>query len=142
MAGKTINNPGGAFGYSDLATLGYQQTAPMRSSAAIVGPACVSIGTGGLIATAATDGTASLVVGIAVDSIASSKDGLVVVTGMAENVPCAGAVAAGDLLKRSVTTAGYVSATATPAVGEVVGVAINASSSNTVDVWVRPSALS
>lgn len=142
MAGKTVVNPGGAFGYSDLATLGYQSTAPMRTSAAVTGPAVVAIGTGGAIATAATDGTASLVVGIAVDSIASGKDGQVVVQGLAENVPCAGAVAAGDLLKRSVTTAGYVSATATPTAGEVVGVAINASSSNTVDVWVRPSALS
>lgn len=142
MAGKSVTNPGGAFGYTDLATLGYQQTAPMRTSAAVVGPACVSIGTAGAIATSATDGTASLVVGIAVDSIASGKDGQVVVNGLAENVPAAGAVAAGDLLKRSVTTAGYVSATATPVAGEVVGVAINASSSNTVDVWVRPSALS
>lgn len=142
MAGKTIVNPGGAFGYTDLATLGYQQTAPMRTSAAIVGPAVVAIGTDGTIATAATNGTASLAIGIAVDSIASGKDGQVVVSGMAENVPAAGAVAAGDLLKRSATTAGYVSATATPVAGEVIGTAINASSANTVDVWVRPSALS
>lgn len=142
MGAKTITNPGGAFGYSDLATTGYQTTAPVRASAAITGPAVVAIGTGGTVATAATDGTASLAVGIVVDSIASGKDGQMVVTGLAENVPCAGAVAAGDLLKRSVTTAGYVSATATPTAGEVIGVAINASSSNTVDVWVRPSALS
>lgn len=142
MAGKTIGNPGGAFGYTDLQTQLYSTTAPFRSSAAITGPAVVAIGTAGTIATAATDGTPSLAIGIAQDSIASGKDGVVVVNGIAENVPCNGAVAAGDLLKRSVTTAGYVAATATPAAGEVIGVAINASSSNTVDVWVRPSALS
>jgi len=41
--------------------------------------------------------------------------------------------------RRKSSTAGYVAATATPAVGEVVGVAINASSNNTVDVWVLPA---
>lgn len=138
MAGKVITNPGGAHGYTDLDTQLYSQTAPFRASAAITAKRVVAIGTGGTIAIAATDGTASLTIGIAQSAIASGADGLVVIGGIAEDVPATGAVAAGDLLKRSTTTAGSVSATATPAAGEVVGTAINASSSNVVDVWVTP----
>lgn len=138
MASKTITNPGGAFGYTDLDTQLYSTTAPFRTSAAVTAKRVVSIGTAGTIAISATNGTASLCVGIAQSAIASGADGLVVVHGIAEDVPCDGTVAAGDLLKRSVTTAGSVAATATPAAGEVVGTAINASASNTVDVWVTP----
>lgn len=131
-----IVNTVNAYGYSDLQTGVWSLQAPFKTSAAVTGPAVVSINTAGLVATAATDGTASLTVGIAPASIASGSVGRVIVLGLAEDVPCAGAVAAGDLLKRSVTTAGKVSATATPAAGEVIGVAINASASNVVDVWV------
>lgn len=134
----TITNPGGAFGYTDLETKNYSHAVPFRSSAAISAKRVVSVGTDGTVATTATDGTASLTVGIAKSAIASGADGLVIIHGMAEDVPATGTVAAGDLLKRSATTAGSVSATATPAAGEVVGVAINASSSNVVDVWVTP----
>lgn len=128
-----------SYGYSDLQTTVWRNEVPFKTSAAVTGPAVVSIGTSGLVATAATDGTASLQIGIAVDSIASGAVGGVVIEGIAENVPCDGAVAAGDRLKRSVTTAGRLAATATPAAGEVIAVAINASSSNTVDVWVCKS---
>lgn len=138
MAGKVITNPGGAFGYTDLQTKLYSQTAPFVTSAAITGPAVVAIGTDGSIATAPTNGVAALTVGIAKDSIASGQAGLAVIHGVCSAVPCDGAVAAGDLLKRSATTAGRVATTATPAAGEVVGVAINASASNVVDVWVVP----
>lgn len=117
----------------------FSQTAQFVTSAAVTAKRVVAIGTAGLVAIAATNGTASLTVGIAQSAIASGQAGLVVTQGIAEDVPCDGTVAAGDLLKRSVTTAGSVSATATPAAGEVIGVAINASSSNTVDVWVTPS---
>jgi len=88
------------------------------------------------IASAATNGTASLAVGVAIKDAAANGRAKVVVYGIAENVPAAGAVAAGDILKRSATTAGYVSATASPAAGEAIGIAINASSSNAVDMWV------
>jgi hypothetical protein len=139
MGEKQITNPAGAFGQTDLESTLFSIGAPFKASAAIVGPACVAIGTDGQVATAATNGTAHLAIGIAQRSIASGKAGNVVVLGICENVPAAGAVAAADLLKRSATTAGYVSATATPAAGEVIGIAINASASNTVDVWVCPS---
>lgn len=136
MSGKLIENPSGAFGYTDLRTQLWAQEAAFKASAAISARRVVAIGTNGQIATAATDSTASLAVGIAQDAIASGATGMVIVQGIAEDVPCDGTVAAGNLLKRSATTAGSVAATATPAAGEVIGVAINASSSNTVDVWV------
>ncbi len=132
----TIENPADAFGYTDLATKLVSLEAPFKADAAVTAKSVVAIGTDGNVATADTNGTASLAIGVASNAISSGKVGNVIVYGVAENVPCAGAVAAGDLLKRSATTAGYVSATATPAVGEVIGVAINASASNTVDVWV------
>lgn len=140
MGSKTITNPTGAFGYTDLMTEALSVAAPFQASAAITGPAVVAIGTAGnTVATAATNGTAALAIGIAVDSIASGQVGNVVVFGMAENVPADGAIAAGALLKPSATTAGRVAATATPAAGEVVGVAINASAGGVVDVWVTGS---
>lgn len=142
MAEKTIGNPLNAFGYTDLQTTLWYQAAEFKTSAAVTAKAVVAIGTTGLVAIAATNGTASLAIGVAVNAIASGASGEVCVFGIAEDVPANGAVAAGDLLKRSATTAGSVAATATPAAGEVIGVAINASASNVVDVWVRPGALS
>lgn len=141
MGTPTIVNPNGAFGYTDLQTKVGSLQMEFKTSAAVTAIQCVSIGTAGTIAESATNGTASLVIGIAPEAIASGDTGNVIVFGLAENVPCDGAVAAGDLLKRSATTSGSVAATATPAAGEVLGVAINASSSNTVDVWVCKSAV-
>lgn len=137
--GKTINNPNGAFGYTDLATKGFQLTGNFKASAAITGPAVVAIDSALEIATAATDGTAALTIGIAQNSIAADDTAPVVLLGVAENVPVDGATTAGVLLKRSATTAGRLAATATPAAGEVVAVSLAASSSNTTDVWVFPA---
>lgn len=137
MPDPQISNPLGAFGSTDLQTLLWALQAPFKASAAIADKRVVAIGTDGQVATAATNGTASLAIGVAQDAIASGAAGLVIVMGIAEDVPAAGGVAAGDLLKRSVTTSGFVSTTATPAAGEVLGVAINASASNVVDVWVQ-----
>ncbi len=139
MPDRTITNPAGAFGYTDLQTKLFSIEAPVLASAAVAAKRVVAFGTDGSVATAATDSTASLALGITNDAIALGETGGAVVFGIAENVPCAGAVAAGDILKRSVTTAGYVSATATPAAGEVIGVALAASASSTVDVWVVPA---
>jgi len=136
MSGKLIENPQGAFGYTDLRSQLWAEEVSFKASAAITARRVLAIGTTGLVAIIATDGTASLAVGIAQSAIASASTGMVIVQGIAEDVPATGAVAQGDLLKRSVTTAGSVSATATPVAGEVIGVAINASASNVVDVWV------
>lgn len=138
MAGnREINNPHGFGGDTSLAAKLPQVEAEFVASAAVTANRVVAIGTTGQVAVAATDGDATLVVGFAKKG-ATAAGGLVKVLtgGLAENVPCNGAVAAGDIVKRSVTTAGYVAATATPAVGERLGVAINASAGNTVDVWL------
>lgn len=142
MAEGAIHTAQGQFGYSDLRTALWAQEAQFQATAAIVARNVVAINTLGQVATAATNGTASLAIGISQDAATTSGDCTVIVLGIAENVSCNGAVAAGDLLKRSTTTAGYVATTNTPTAGEVIGVAINASVSNTVDVWVGRQALS
>jgi hypothetical protein len=134
--GKTVNNPNGAYGYTDLETKGFQLTGNFKASAAITGPAVVSMASNLTVATAATDATASLCLAIVQGSAAADDTVPCVVLGVVENVPVDGATAAGALLKRSVTTAGRLAATATPAAGEVVAVSLAASSSNTTDVWV------
>lgn len=139
MPEQQISNPNGAFGVTALRSKVWSQNAPFKTSAAVVAKRLVAIGTTGLVATAATDGTPSLVVGAANDAIASGNTGLVVVEGMAEDMPADGTITAGLLLKRSVNTAGYVQATATPVAGEVIGFAVNASASNVVDVWISKS---
>src|SRR5438105_4632966 len=105
MADKTITNPSGAYGVTDLQQKSWALFAEMNASAAITAKRVVAIDTTGKVAIAATNGTASLVVGIARDAIASGSNGVVVVAGIASAVPATGTVAAGDLVKRSVTTA-------------------------------------
>lgn len=135
MADKTITNPAGAFGYTDLRTTLFSVAGQFKASADVAAGAVVSIGTDGSVATALTDAP-SLAIGIAPAAISSGKTGLVVTYGIAENVPCNGATAAGAVVKASATTAGRVAATATPGVGEAIGISIAASASNTCDVWV------
>lgn len=133
---RLIPNSLGAAGDTSLESKLWNSVWSCKTSAAVTAKRVVSIGTDGRVATSATNGTASLCIGIATRGAASGSVALVVHAGMCENVAADGAIAAGDLLKRSTNTAGYVMATATPAAGEVVGVAINASASDVVDVWV------
>lgn len=136
MSDRAINNPLGVAGL----TADFPQSAsPYGTSAAVTAKRVVSVGTNGLVAVAATNGTASLQIGIARDAIASGAAGLIVERGIVTGCGADGAIAAGDRLKRSATTAGFVAATATPAAGEVIAVAINASASNVVDVYVSKS---
>lgn len=142
MAGPQLGHAG-AYGYTDLQTKNAPVVEGMQASAAIAAPRVVVNGTDSRVATAATDSTPSLIAGINIKAVsAAGAEAHVVTLGLAENVPATGTIAAGDLLIRSVTTAGSVSASATPTTGAVLGRAINASASNTVDVWVSPSALS
>ena len=131
-----IVNPGGAFGYTDVQDINWQLVAPMKASADIAVNNVVAIGTAGAVAAAATDGTASLVVGMARDAISSGKTGLVVVMGVVDGLVAQGTIAAGDILKRSATTTGAVAATATPAAGEAIGVAMAASGGGVVKAWI------
>jgi hypothetical protein len=135
-----VFDPSGAYGYTDLETQIWSRKVPLLAGGTVTAKSVCAMGTAGAVTVAATDGTASLCVGIAAAAITSGSVGLVIVQGMAEDVPVNGAVAAGDVLKRSATTAGRVAATATPATGEALGVAINASASNVCDVWVSKGA--
>jgi hypothetical protein len=132
----SIKNVGNVFGQTDLQTGLPGFMGEFKTSAAVAAKAVVAIGTDGTVATIATDGAPALQLGVALKAAASGKAVPVQLLGIAEDIPCDGAVTAGALLMRSGTTAGRVMATATPAVGQVIGVAINASASNVVDVWV------
>lgn len=136
MPAPLISNAMGAAGDSSYQHKIPQLSAGIKTSAAVSAKRVVSIGTTGLVATSATDGTPSLCVGVSDRAAASGSVVNVVTCGPIDDVPCSGTVSAGDLLKRNTTTAGWVQATATPVAGEVIGFAINASASNVVDVWV------
>ena len=131
-----IKNPQGQGGYTDLQTKMPGRADPFVAGGTITKGRCVSLSTTGTVTQTATDGTASLVVGIALDSAVSGDSMMVATFGIAENVGAQGTISAGDIVIRSATSAGYVAASATPAAGEPIGVAFNASSGGTVDVWV------
>ncbi len=138
---SVITNSNGAFGYTDLKTKLWHNDTPMLASAAVTAGLVVALGTQGKVAVAATNGTASLVVGVCAGGAASGTTALVTTHGYASGL-AEGTIAAGDILKRSATTTGAVAATATPAAGEAIGVAINASSGGRVDMWLKGIALS
>lgn len=132
----SIINAGGAFGYTDLQTTVFSIPAQFKASAAVTAARVVAIGTDGTVSTALTDAPAKAI-GVARTAASTTNDTcLVTVFGIAPGVGANGAIAAGAIVKASATTAGYVAATATPAVGEAIGIAIAASASNVVDVWV------
>jgi len=127
MADKQINNPAGAFPVG-TATLGqelWQEGAPSQASTNVSAGFVVAINTLGQVAHAATNNTASLCLGVALNAITALNTGL---------------INAGDIVKRSTNTAGYVATTATPGVGESLAVAIAGSASGRVDLWVSKGA--
>lgn len=135
-----IQNPLGAGGYTASKDLFPPHTENREVSAAVTALYVVAEGTNGKVAVAATNGTASLAFGVAMEAGSASGDTIRVATmGTVANVPAAGAIAAGDVVKRSATTAGYVSATATPGVGEALGYALAASASNVVTIRICKS---
>jgi hypothetical protein len=134
----SLSNPVGAHGYTDLQTRLWKEEALFETSAAVTARSVVAIGTDGRVATAATNGDATSVVGIARrGTTAAGKTTGVVVKGIAEDVLAQGAIAAGALVIRSATSAGHVASSATPAAGTAIGVAISAASGGTVDIWVK-----
>ena len=139
MADKVLNNPAGAFGYTAAKDKLYQQIAPFKAESAITGPAVVALNTSGNVATAATNGTAQLCVGICINSPAAGEIAQVVIAGIVDSVPVAGTISAGQILIRSITTAGRVNSSATAALGEPLGVAMadGSAANGTVSVWVK-----
>lgn len=136
-----IVNPGGAFGYTDTQDTNWQLLVPMKASADIAANNVVSMGTDGTVAPSGTAGTPHLVVGMAVAAISSGKTGLVAVMGIVDGLVAEGAIAAAAILKRSATTIGAVAATATPAAGEVFGIALAASAGGVVKAWISKAAV-
>jgi hypothetical protein len=135
MPSTQITNPRGAFGQT---TTGYARTVDsFKTTAAVVAKRVVAVGTTGqTVATAATNGTASLAIGVALDAAASGDTVLVATQGVVTGVPVDGATAAGTTLIRSGTTAGSLAASATPALGEAFAISLVASASNTTTVWI------
>lgn len=133
-----ISNPKGLGGYTDLATITVPITRNFIAAGTITALQAVFLGTNLRIVSAATDSTATKVIGIATKSGVSGDIIPVVVWGPVESVPISGDATAGAPLKRSVTTSGRVASTATPAVGEYLGFAVAAASAanGTVTVFV------
>lgn len=137
MTTGKIHNPNGAFGLPTKDSF-FREIVEFKTSAAVTAKKAAFLGTDGTVRNAVSGDTASLVIGIFEGSAASGDIAQVVVKGMVEDVPVDGTVSAGSILKRSGTTDGYCAASASPAAGERLAVARNASVSNVADVWVNP----
>ena len=131
-----IGNPSGAFGVTDLQQKIPPQTMEFSASAAILEGAPVSISSTGTVATTATNGVA--IVGVAYNAASASGKTLQVVTTGPASVLAGGATTLGTPVIRSATTAGYVTSSATPVTGTVVGFALGASADNRSWIWVLP----
>lgn len=131
-----ISNPSGAFGNSTLAQKLVPQTMEFVASAAISKGAPVSISSTGTVATCATDGVA--VIGVAYEAASAANKTIRVVTTGYASVLAGGATTLGTPVIRSATTAGYITSSATPVTGTVVGFALGASASGRSDIWVLP----
>lgn len=138
MPDRAVVNANGAFGLSSLGATLPTDSNSYDTSANVSAGRVVSLGTTGTVAHSATDGTASLCLGVTQAAATSGNTVLVVQRGYASAL-AQGTIAAGDVLKRSTTTSGAVQATATPGVGEAIGVAIAASSGGNVDMFVAKS---
>lgn len=140
MADKTIANPQGAFGVSDLEQNGWCNAPSFKAGGVITAKNVVVFSTDGLSVTAATTGsTASLQAGVALDSGVTNDTIRVAVHGVVKGCVAEGTISASGILKRSGTTAAALAATASPAAGEAIAVALAASSGGLVDVWVCKS---
>lgn len=126
------SNPGQVYGYDRGV-----DTSQYIAAADINGPVLVSIDANGKVATTATNGAPRLVVGVCLNSPRAGEVASVAKIGqVVKDVPSTGTVNAGDFLTRSSTTAGSVAASATPSVGDVVGVAVTGATNNKVTVYV------
>lgn len=132
---NVIANPQGAFGVSDIDQKAPPVTRPMKAGAAIAKGVPVSISSTATVATTATDGTA--IIGVSYTA-AASGDSVQIITNGPALMSAGGATTLGTPVIRSATTAGYITSSATPVTGTVVGFALGASSSNQTWVWVMP----
>lgn len=136
MGSKQITNPGLAYGQTDLTLNGYQEATEFIAGGTITTKTPVSITSTGTVIATATDGVA--VIGVALNSATSGQVVNVCMKGLVAGMSAGSAMANGTQVIRSATTAGYLTSSATPVVGTVVGFALGASASNLVTVWVAP----
>lgn len=129
-----------AWGKNDLQTQLPSFVNEYQSGGAITLGSIVAIATDGtgVVTQAATGTTASLCIGIAIDAAPAAGRIVRVVTHGYARARVTGTPTAGAVLKRSGTTAAVLEATATPALGEALAVAIGAASSGMIDAWVQP----
>lgn len=137
MTTQQIANPQGFGGITDLQAKGNIIGAgDFKAEGTITTKTPVSItSTGGIIATA-TDGVA--VIGVALEAAVSGDNTSVICLGGPVSMLAGGATTLGTPVIRSATTAGYVTSSAAPVTGTVVGFALGASSSSRSWVWVQP----
>lgn len=93
---------------------------------------------GTTVTLAATNAPPIAVIGVTYEAIPNGKVGQVLLEGKMVSMPATGAIAQYALVKRSTGTAGFVEdATANPALGEVIGHALQAAAGGFVDVWIN-----
>lgn len=137
MSSKQIDNPSGAFGVTSPDEKLGQTTAEFVAAGAIAAKApVVAAATVGYVAQCATDSAG--VIGVALNAIDTGDTGQIILMGGAASVPAGGATTLGTPVIRSAATSGYVTSSATPAVGTKVGIALGASSGGVSTVWVLP----
>lgn len=140
MSGSKIIHPStGAFGNSGVASKTPRIQNGYKASAAISGPKIVFLSADGTVATMASGSAAITALGVCINSPAAGEIAQVVESGIVQSVPVDGTCNANSVVIRSGTTNGSVTASATPAVGEVLGYAMAASASNTITMRVVKS---
>lgn len=132
---NVVNNPQGAFGYTNIQSNNPPVTRAMKAGAAIAANVPVSVTSTGTVISTATDGVA--IIGVSYNAAASGDNVLVITTGPAL-VLAGGATTLGTPVIRSATTAGYITSSAAPVNGTSVGFALGASASGSSWVWVLP----
>lgn len=130
-----ITNPLGAYGQTATSP---RTVYTFKAAGAISALNTVYASTETVIKMTSTRSTDSqmLTVGVALNAATTGQAVQVAVGGIVKAVPVDGTVGAGDILHASGTTDGSLAATATPALGEGIGVALAASASNVATVWI------
>lgn len=143
--GAWLNNPKGAYGFTDLQTVVGNFSIPMKAAAAVTAKSAVQWATtatsSGQIVTALTNGTLAAVIGVALEDIAAGGVGNVAIMGAVDNVYLNGSCdTLFTPLKRSATTAGRLASTTTGSAYEVIGYALSTTTATTasIAVWLYP----
>lgn len=134
MPATSITNPRGAYSQAPTTTRSVEAyktaTAVGRRKAVVYTGA-----TGAVVSQAGANAAPGLFAGIALDAAASGDTVQVVTHGVIDNVPIDGAASVGAYLKPG-TTAGSLIVAGTPAVGDVVAIAISVASGGFATVKV------